>query len=492
MTDHHRQDLASRHLHFIGVGGAGMSVIAHMCHAAGARVSGSDMRASATVTALQDAGVTVTIPHDASRVSNEHTVVVSSAIRDDNVELVRAREMGLTVLHRSQALAMLMNDHDGIAVAGAHGKTTTSGMIAVAAQALGMDPSFAVGSTMRTPNGAIPGGHLGHGKILIAEADESDGSFLNYRPTISVVTNIEPDHLDHYGSEDAFYRAFDEFADQVLPHGWLIACADDAGAYALAHRQEQHGRQVLTYGRHPSADIRVLESHPQHPGISQVMTVTVPRNLPRTGTRNTTNPENATITLTIQLAVPGEHNALNAAAALATVMVLGASPQEAARALSAFMGTGRRFELRAVVGDVTVVDDYAHHPTEVAAFLSAASNVAGTGRVLALFQPHLYSRTRTFANEFATALQGADVAIVTDIYGAREEPVAGVTSQLITDNLAPQQGTYIGDRIQAAKHLARIAQPGDLIATIGAGDVTELADVIADELRHKFLSGQSA
>ncbi len=443
------------HVHLIGVGGAGMSAIALLLAARGLPVSGSDARGGVVLDALASAGVRCHVGHDAAHVEGARTVVVSSAIRATNPELVRARELGLPVLHRSVALAALMQGRRTVAVAGAHGKTTTSAMVARALAHAGLDPSYAIGAAVDGPVGA----RHGAGDVFVAEADESDGSFLAYAPAVAVVTNVEPDHLDHYGSREAFEAAFVAFAGRVVPGGWLVACADDAGAARLAAAARAAGVRVVSYGADTGADVRVGSWQPGGTG----------------GTIEVSGEWGAAV---LRLAVPGVHNGLNAAAAWTVARLLDVPADVAAEGLATFTGTGRRFEDRGSAGGVRVVDDYAHHPTEVAALLAAARPVAGQGRLLVLFQPHLYSRTRTFAGEFAAALDAADLVVVTDVYGAREDPEPGVSGALITERMAPGRGTFVADRLEAARVVGRAARPGDLVLTVGAGDVTELAPVV--------------
>jgi len=446
-------------VHLIGVGGAGMSAIATLLAARGLEVSGSDARAVG-LERLGAAGVTVHQGHAPRYVEGAGTVVVSTAIRPTNPELSRARELGIAVRHRSQALAALMADRRAVAVAGAHGKTTTSAMLAVALRAVGLDPSFAIGGTVLSDDGPLGGAHDGTGELFVAEADESDGSFLAYRPQIALVTNVEPDHLDHYGSRAAFEQAFVDFAARIVPGGRLVACADDTGSRALADRARAAGTSVSTYGTSSDSDVRVSAWRPD----------------PVTGGGQTTVREGDGPPVTLRLTVPGAHNGLNAAGAWTVARLLGVEGPDAARGLAAFRGTGRRFEERGRVGGVRVVDDYAHHPTEVAALLRAARALAGTGRVLALFQPHLFSRTRTFADAFADALALADLAVVTDVYAAREDPDPQVTGALIADRVPGAR--FVADRHEAAVEIARAARPGDLLLTVGAGDVTDLAPLI--------------
>lgn len=463
-------------VHLIGVGGAGMSPVAALLAARGLDVSGSDAQDGPALPGLRDAGVRVHVGHDASAVRDVDTVVISSAVRETNPELAAARAAGLRVLHRSQALAALMAGRDSVAVAGAHGKTTTSAMVATALLHAGADPSFAIGGTVLTAQGPVGGGRYGDGPF-VAEADESDGSFLAYRPLVSVVTNVEPDHLDHYGTREAFEAAFAAFADRIRPGGQLVACLDDPGAARLVRtvgdRLAARGVEVVTYGRSAGSDVQVGPTRATAQGWETELAAGAER-------------------VVVRLAVPGAHNGLNAAAAWAVLRRLGLDAAAAAEALGAFRGTGRRFEDRGTAGGVRVVDDYAHHPTEIAALLGAARQVAGDGRVLVLFQPHLYSRTRTFADEFAHALELADAVVVTDVYAAREDPEPGVTGALITDRMTtPGRGRFVAGRTEAASAVAALARPGDLVLTVGAGDVTQLAPVVLAALDARLGAGRA-
>jgi len=462
-------------VHLVGVGGAGMSAVALLLAARGAVVSGSDAADGPALPGLRAAGVRVSVGHDAALVADADTVVVSSAVRETNPELAAARAAGLRVLHRSQALASLMADRSGVAVAGAHGKTTTSAMVATGLLAAGRDPSWAIGGTVLTADGALGGGREGGGAAFVAEADESDGSFLAYTPDVAVVTNVEPDHLDHHGTREAFEDAFVAFAERVRAGGLLVACADDEGARRLVARVrgalEDRDVRVVTYGRDPGADVVVVPTGARDDRWEAT--------LQRGGT-----------SVPLRLAVPGDHNALNAAAAWSVLVELGVGPDEAAAALGSFRGTGRRFEDRGTVAGVRVVDDYAHHPTEVAALLRAARTVVGGGRVLVLFQPHLFSRTRTFAAQFGAALELADSVVVTDVYAAREDPDPSVSGATVVDRV-PTAGraTYVADRHDAARAIADAARPGDLVLTVGAGDVTALAPEVLARLEQRFLAG---
>ena len=457
--------------HLVGIGGAGMSVVAELLAASGADVSGSDSKESATTRRLAAEGISVSIGHDARHVPADAVVVVSSAIRESNPELAAARERSQKVLHRSQALALAARGRDFVAVAGAHGKTTTSAMIATALREAGLDPSWAIGGSVV---GAGGGSHLGGGRAFVAEADESDASFLNYEPLVEVVTNVEPDHLDHYGSAEAFEEAFAQFARLLKADGALIACADSPGALRMAVGAIDRGQRVVTYGRGDGP-----RGAAAHVKVAPV----------RAHSREASRPlgasgafDDGSGPVRVDLSVVGEHNLLNAAAAWAAGVELGVGREEMASALSHFLGTGRRFELRGEAGGVRVVDDYAHHPTEVEATLRAARAVVGDGALRVLFQPHLYSRTANFADRFAEALSLADDVVVTSVYAAREDPTPGVEGDLVTSKMDPARAQFVPDRFEAARALAARARPGDLVMTVGAGDVTELGPTILDQI----------
>ncbi|MEW1807947.1 UDP-N-acetylmuramate--L-alanine ligase [Pseudarthrobacter sp. NPDC080039] len=444
-------------VHFIGIGGVGMSAVARIMVARGVPVSGSDAKDLPVMADLAAAGARIAVGYAAVNLADAQTIVAGSAIREDNPELAAAREAGLPVLHRSQALAATMGDDTVVTVAGTHGKSTTTSMITVLLRAAGLDPSFAVGANI--PAIGVNAAHGSTG-IFVAEADESDGSFLNYRPRIEVVTNVEPDHLDYYGTAEAVYQSFDRFTALLPADGLLVACADDAGALALAERTKARGNtRVLLYGASEASDIRLDDGGPGQVAVST-----------RDGAR-----------YGLSLQVPGRHNALNAAAAFAVALELGVDPATAADGLAHFSGASRRFELKGTVRGVRVFDDYAHHPTEVRAALTAARSVAGDHNVHVLFQPHLFSRTREFAAEFAEALNLADTALVLDIYPAREDPIPGVTSQLIADHLTGG-GRLVGSE-DAVRSLAEAAVDGDVVLTVGAGDVTAYGPRIVEALR---------
>ncbi|MGA7203348.1 MAG: UDP-N-acetylmuramate--L-alanine ligase [Specibacter sp.] len=452
-------------VHFIGMGGAGMSAIARIMLAQGVPVSGSDAKASAGLAELGALGATVHVGHAGSNVDGVDTIVVSTAIRADNPELTAATAAGLRVLHRSQALAAAMAQDTVVAVAGTHGKTTTTSMITVMLRGAGVDASFAVGGTVQAL-----GVNAAHGTapVFVAEADESDASFLNYRPRIAVVTNLEADHLDHYGSAEAVFAAFDDFVSLLPAEGVLIACADDAGSAKLAATAIAAGKRALTYGFAPDADLRLVAGSGD--GLTTETTLVLPAFVAAAGATEGT-------TLALHLQVPGAHNVRNAAAAVAVALELGVDAAAAVTALAAFNGAARRFEAKGEGRGVRVFDDYAHHPTEVTAALKAARTVAGGHKVHVLFQPHLFSRTREFAAEFAHALDLADTVAVLDIYPAREDPIPGVTSTLITDSMAAPIG-YAPDPAAAVSALVAAASDGDIILTVGAGDVTLFGPVL--------------
>ena len=488
-------DLNGRAFHLIGVGGAGMSVLAQLLAERGATVTGSDAAGGDAFDHLRGLGLTVALGHDAAHVPAGATVVVSTAIKEDNPELAAARERGQEVIHRSQALALAARGRDFVAVAGAHGKTTTSGMLAQALSVAGEDPSFAVGGVVRD---------LGAGRAFIAEADESDRSFLNYEPYLAVVTNVEPDHLDNYGTTEAFERAFLDFACNLRTGGRLIVCADDPGGLRLARAAVAKGVPVTTYGTVDAglgaegrliddAHVRVEIIERRAGGTSALLTLW----RDETTDPGPVRPEDCTVTgpIALELALPGDHIVLDAAAAWAAGIELGVEPEAMARALGAFGGTGRRFEERGEVAGVRVIDDYAHHPTEIEALLTAAREVADarSGRVLALFQPHLFSRTRAFADRFGAALDNADLVVVTSIYPAREtqEDFPDVTGATVADRIEGARAQYIADHVEAAHALADAARPGDVLLTIGAGDVTRLGPVILERLEQVGRPGVS-
>ncbi len=450
-------------VHFVGIGGAGMSGIARIMLARGLPVSGSDAKDSVTLVALRALGATVHVGHAAENVGDVDPVVVAPASREDNAELVEARRRGLNVVHRAGALASVMVGRRAVAVAGTHGKTTTTSLLTVALQHCGVDPSFAIGGNL---NESGANAHNGTGDVFVAEADESDGSFLLYSSTAAVVTNVEPDHLDHYGTAEAVAAAFEAFALRVELGGFLVVCADDPGALALAATAREAGVDVRTYGVGASADLRLVELETKGLG-SAFEAVLLGRRLGRAELRS-----------------PGRHNALTAAAALLVGVGLGFPVERLREGLASFSGTRRRFEHKGTVAGVRVFDSYAHHPTELTADLRAAREVAGSGRVVVVFQPHLFSRTRFFATEFGEALGLADEVVVMDVYAAREDPEPGVTGALVAAAvpLPPAQVVFEPSWSAVAGHLADRARPGDVVITCGAGDVTMIGPEVLERL----------
>jgi UDP-N-acetylmuramate--alanine ligase len=449
-------------VHFVGIGGAGMSGIARILLARGVRVSGSDRRDTPTLLALRALGARVAVGHDAANVDGVDTVVVSTAIRPDNPELSVARERGLRVLPRAVALAAVMAGRRSVAVAGTHGKTSTTSMLTVAVQACGVDPSFAIGGDL---NESGSNAHAGEGDVFVAEADESDRSFLLLAPFGAIVTNVEADHLDNYGDLAAVEAAFDRFLQTVDPAGFVVVCADDPGAARLLTVPST--AQVRTYGLAADADLRLTDLE-----------------VGREATSYTATLDGAELGR-VRIQVPGEHMALNSAAALLAGLELGLPAAGLVEGLGRFGGVHRRFELKGVVDGVRVYDDYAHHPTEVTAQLKAARAVAGDGRLVVAFQPHLYSRTMEFAEGFGQALALADVVVVMDVYGAREDPVPGVTGAMVADAvpLPPGRVLFEPSWSAAAPTLAARARPGDLVMTMGAGDVSMVGPEVLAALR---------
>jgi UDP-N-acetylmuramate--alanine ligase len=438
-------------VHFIGIGGAGMSGIARIMLARGLRVSGSDRRDTPTLLALRALGARVEVGHAPGHLGDAATVVVSTAIRGDNPELAAARERGLRVLPRAVALAAVMAGRRSVAVAGTHGKTSTTSMLTVAVQACGVDPSFAIGGDL---NESGSNAHAGQGDVFVAEADESDRSFLLLAPFGAIVTNVEADHLDNYGDLAAVEAAFDQFLGTVPADGFVVVCADDPGAARL--RTVATPGRLRTYGQAADADLRLTDLQVAPEGTSYTATLDG-RDLGR---------------VTIQ--VPGEHMALNSAAALLAGLELGLPADGLIDGLARFGGVHRRFELKGSALGVRVYDDYAHHPTEVSAQLRAARSVARGGRLVVAFQPHLYSRTQEFAEGFGAALGLADEVVVMDVYGAREDPVPGVTGALVADAVPLPAHCVVFEPSwsAAAPALAARARPGDLVLTMGAGDVS--------------------
>ncbi|NCZ56859.1 MAG: UDP-N-acetylmuramate--L-alanine ligase [Actinobacteria bacterium] len=454
-------ELSSKRVHFIGIGGAGMSGLARIALTHGAHVSGSDEKDSSVLAALAALGATVFSSHSAEHVNGADLVIYSNAISQSNAERVAAAAQNIPTYTRAQALALLMSQSISIAVAGTHGKTTTSSMLTVALQACGVDPSFAIGGTISASGSNA---HRGTGEYFVAEADESDGSFIEYKPFGAIVTNVEHDHVDYFATPADVTAAFQEFARTISPEGFMVYCADDAGSLALGRWAQ--GITCISYGEHQESDLH----------IDQV-------ELGAKGSRARALWKGKSIGH-LELNVPGRHNIDNAAAALAVGLHLGLPTAALLAGLASFAGTGRRFELKGTVHGIRVIDDYGHHPTEIKVTLEAARRYAGDGRLLVIFQPHRYSRTQAFMSAFATALSLADYVSLLEIYAASEKPIPGVSSEVIAESMA--NGKYIPNFVDATDEMIEMAKPGDVIITLGAGDVSSLGPIIIEGLTKRF------
>lgn len=493
-------------VHMVGIGGAGMSGLARILMARGGQVSGSDAKDSRALFDLRTRGAQVKVGHDPSALDlldggPDVVVTTHAAIPKDNPELVAAAEREIPVLLRPRVLARLMEGYRTLLVAGTHGKTSTTSMAVVALQHAGLDPSFAIGGEL---NESGTNAHHGNGDVFVAEADESDGSLLEYRPDVVVVTNIEVDHLDFFGSEDAYVQVFDDFANQIADGGTLIVCLDDPGARALAERTvtslAARNVHILGYGTTAQAPdgvtavAQLLDWQPRAGGASARIRFV--------GGAEEADPQlllaDGETESPISLTLPGIHMARNALGAILGCVFVGGDLAEVIEGVEAFGGVRRRFEFKGrsafprgttVAGNdsvgvgVEVFDDYAHHPTEVSAVLTAAQAMAGQAvvprRVIAVFQPHLYSRTRDFIDEFAAALNLADEVLVADVYGAREEPIPGVSGRSIVEALG--RGYFVPDLSALAAQVADIAADGDIVLTLGAGDITmQGAEILAE------------
>jgi UDP-N-acetylmuramate--alanine ligase len=464
-------------VHFAGLGGAGMSGIARIMLARGVEVSGSDTTAeSVALTELAALGARVCVGHAAGHLGDADTLVVSSAIRAGNPELVEANRRGLRVVHRAAALASLMVGRQVIAVTGTHGKTSTTSMIAtvlIETSEAGAEPAYAIGGVLAATG---VGAADGDGPYFVAEADESDGSFLMYSPDIAVVTNVDADHLDNYGTESAYRASFAAFLGRVKPGGLLVTCADDAGTRDLAGQARALGLRVVSYGESPDADYRIGGVRTSGMETSFTLRAEPPAGQSHPGPFGK-------IDLDLQLRVPGRHNALNATAAFAAAMELGIEPARIATALASYRGAARRLEPKGEARGVRVLDTYAHHPTELAADLRAARDITtGGGRVIAVFQPHLFSRTRIFSAELGAALGLADEAVVLDVYAAREDPEPGVTGALVAGAVPGGAARYVPGFADVPAVVAALARPGDLVLTMGAGDITKMGPLVLDEI----------
>ena len=461
--------MSTERLHFIGVGGVGMSGIARVAHDQGMVVTGSDIKESRYTKQLKSCGIPVAIGQRAENVpeGDDVTVVVSTAILDNNPELIEARRRGLSIIHRAQMLARLGRNLDTLAVAGTHGKTTTSSMLASTLDGIGADPTFLIGGIVRAYG---TNAHSGTGPHYVVEADESDKSFTFLSPAGVIITNIEADHLDHYRDLDEIFEKFKQFMASVPEDGPVVVCAEEPALVEAA--REVHPR-AITYGFREGSDARIVgyEAH----GVGSRFTLSLP---------------DGTLVEGSVKQNPGAHNVLNAASVLTLIWALGLDVSAAARALSEFAGVRRRFDLVGEAAGVTVVDDYAHHPTEIAATIAAAKEL-DFKRVHVLFQPHRYSRaplfTEVLRDEFGSAFDKADTVTFMDVYPAGEAPVPGVSGKTFLDVVRdheghPAQATYVARRIDVVPFMAKLVRPGDLVITMGAGDVTAIGPQLVEEL----------
>ncbi|HET7900107.1 MAG TPA: UDP-N-acetylmuramate--L-alanine ligase [Candidatus Nanopelagicales bacterium] len=452
-------------VHVVGIGGAGMSGIARILVARGVTVTGSDAKDSRRLAALRALGVEAHVGHAAAQVDGVDTVIASTAIKADNPELVAARGAGLRVMGRAEALATIMEGYRGIAVAGTHGKTTTTSMLTVALQHCGADPSFAIGSEL---NESGSNAHLGTGEVFVAEADESDGAFLALPAYAGIVTNVEPDHLDHWGTFDAIEAAFLEFATAIRDRGGFVTvCVDDPGGARLADTARADGVDVRTYGTADNADVRIeLVGVGDHGWRFDVL-------------------EHGVRLGVTELGVPGKHNVLNATAALVTGIGLGLPASDLRAGLETFSGTRRRFDFKGTADGVRVYDDYAHHPTEIAATLSAMRDVVGEGRLVVAFQAHHYYRTAMFTKEFGEALGLADEVVVLEVFAPGEDPIPGASGVAMASHvpLPPEQVVFEPSWSRVAGQLVSRAHAGDVVMTLGAGDIAMIGTEVLDLLR---------
>jgi UDP-N-acetylmuramate--alanine ligase len=442
-------------VHFVGVGGAGLSAIARIMAQQGVPVTGSDDQDTPFLPALRELGVPLHLSYDAAHVGEADTLVVTTAAHDDNPEVLEGRTRGLRILPRSAGLKATMAGHEVVAVAGTHGKTTATSMLAMALRAARADPTYAIGGVLAATG---RNADAGAGDLFVAEADESDGAFLVYRPRAALVTNVDADHLDVWGTEEAYHAAFADFVRTIGDGGLLVLCADDPGAAALADAGRQRGLEVVTVGETEECDVRLADLEVTAAASSFDVV------------------EGETVLGRVTLQVPGRHYAVDAAGALALGLRLGFPFADLARGLGDFTGTGRRMERKGEVRGVRVYDSYAHHPAEITGDLEAARALAGDGRLVVAFQPHLVSRTRIFARGMGEALGAADEVVVLDVYVAREEPDPDVTGRLVADAvpLPPERVHYVPAPAAVVAELVRLARPGDLVLTLGAGSVTEV------------------
>lgn len=453
-------------VHILGLGGAGMSGIARILIAKGSKVSGSDLKESRRLNALKNLGIEVQIGHRRENVKSNKAIIASTAIKNDNLELSVARDLGLEIYSRAQALAAITENFETIAVSGTHGKTTTTSMITVMLQGAGLDPSYVIGSEL-AETGA--NAHAGHGEYFVVESDESDGSFLHLNPKIAVVTNLESDHLDYWKEYEFLAEAFQKFVMKVgKNNGFAVICTDDEGGQQLAEKVKSE-IQIITYGLKAS-DLQIVSFEAKLPGF-----------------KFSVNYRGRQLD-DFELSVPGMHNVLNACAAIAIGLEMGIPLEKIRDSLQKFTGTRRRFEYRGNVNNVRVFDDYAHHPTEIAATLKAAKEVVNGGKIIVAFQAHHYYRTALFNKEFGESLGLADVAVVLEVYAPGETPIPGASGQTMASYvpLAKDRVIFEPSFTQVPKQLVAFAEPNDIIMTLGAGDIGMLSEEILNLLREKF------
>jgi UDP-N-acetylmuramate--alanine ligase len=451
-------ELKKSKIHFVGVGGSGMSGLARISLAMGIATSGSDAKDSQTLKDLASLGAEIFVGHNENQVKAGSVVVLSSAISDTNPEVIKAKTLNLPILSRAQTLALFMEGKKSIAVAGTHGKTTTTSMLTVALQSLGLNPSFAIGGTI---NRGGTNAHFGSGDYFVAEADESDGSFLEYRPLGAIITNIELDHVDNFPDITSIMELFKKFIASIQPGGFLVAGTDSPKVRELLALNNRSDLKIITYGK---SDANLIYSHIALKPSGALARVT----------------NNGKVLGELEISVPGEHNISNALAVIGVGIATEQPVSELISGIKSFTGARRRFEIKGKMAGVTVIDDYGHHPTEIKVTLTAARTFVGSGRVIVIFQPHRYSRTAAFVKEFAEALSLADQIYLLEVYSAGENPIPGVSSKLIAD-LIPN-AIYNPSMIEVVDAAANQAKSGDLIITLGAGDVSALAPAILENL----------
>lgn len=449
-------------IHFVGIGGIGMSGIAEVLNNLGYKITGSDIRETDTTKRLESLGIKIYYGHKAENIHSAEVLVISSAIKKDNPELIEAKKLGIPVILRAEMLAELMRMKYSILIAGTHGKTTTSSLIGHMMHHAGMDPTLIVGGKL---NNFGTNAKLGQGTFVVAEADESDGSFLLLSPTIAVVTNIEREHMDHYNTYENLEKAFVDFLNKVPFYGLNIVCLDNPGVQMIIPKLN---RRVITYGLTHQADLRA-ENILNREKESEFDVIFLDRNLGR-----------------FKISIPGRHNVLNSLASIAVGLELGLEVEKIKEAFVTFKGIQRRFQIKGESKGIIIVDDYGHHPTEIKATLDTARNF-WKGRIIALFQPHRYTRTQDLFQEFLTSFYDADVVLVMDIYSASEDEIPGISGSALAEGIRAfghKNSIYVGDKDSAHKFLKEFLKEGDLLITLGAGDVYKVGEKLLEELKN--------